>query len=84
MKQNGKLAAAKAKLCCQVQARGAGPGVVGNKGGVWMVVGGMGGSLGGTRWSGGHHGGGWEGTQPLFINSDARKECKVSTVQIYI
>ena len=49
-----------------------------------MVVGGMGGSLGGTRWSGGHHGGGWEGTQPLFINSDAHKECKVSTVQIYI
>ena len=29
-------------------------------------------------------GGGWEGTQPLFINSDAHKECKVSTVQIYI
>ena len=79
MKQNGKLDAAKAKLCCQVQARGVGPGVVGNKGGVWMVVGGTGGSLGGTRWSGGAPwwvalGGGWEGTQPLFINSDAHKE----------
>ena len=29
-------------------------------------------------------GGDWERTQPLFINSDAHKECKVSTVQIYI